>query len=124
MTIHESRSFKKLDKYTRGTVNLAIKKLKNRYEEYRKQNIVITNLFGDDIIIHNIIEHDFYVYKCCARGIQIRLLYEVDKDNEINVIDFYIKNSESIRTNVGEYNQRYLDMFSKIAINYKRSVKA
>ena len=120
MTIHKSKPYKKLDAYSQKSINLAIDKLRKRYEEYRKQNIVITNLFGDDIIIHDIIESNFYVYKCQTRGIQIRLLYEVDKKDKINVIDYYIKNQENTtKTNVGKQSTRYVAYFQKAVSNYK-----
>lgn len=119
MTVHNSHSFKKLDKYSQESINLAIQKLQKRYKEYRKQNIVITNLFGDDIIIHDIVDDGFYVYKCRARNIQVRLLYEVNDKGEINVIDYCIKNTGSIKPTMGKRQTRYLREFSKSVSNYK-----
>lgn len=126
MTVHKSKNFKKLDKYTQQTLNIAIEKLTNRYDEYRKQNIVITNLFGDDVIVHDIINDDLYVYKCQARGIQIRLLYEVDSNNKINVLDFFIKNHDNkLKSyNTGKDSNKYLAMFKASAKNYERRALA
>lgn len=122
MTIHESKSYKKLDSSYKKAINAGIKKLQKRYEYYRNQNIVITNLFGDDVIIHKIIEDNWYVYKCRMNKIQIRLLYEVDIDNDINVIDYYIKNKDkSIKGKNSCTQKQYLDNF-KIQVMQRKKL--
>ena len=63
MTIHTQREYKRLDIYSRNTINNSIEKLEKRYDQYRKQNIAITNLFGDDNLIHDIIDNKFYIFK-------------------------------------------------------------
>lgn len=118
MTVHKSKQYKKLDKSLQEQVNKAIKKLENRYREYKKQNIAIAKLFGDDVIIHDIVDDNFYVYKCRTKDLQIRLLYTVNNKDNINVIDFVFKN-HNITTNNGNTNKRYLDMFKDNVIKYK-----
>jgi hypothetical protein len=119
MTVHKSKQFRKLDKSLQEQINKAISKLNNRYREYRKQNIVITKLFGDDVIIHDIIDDDLYVYKCRTKDVQIRLLYTVDNKDNINVLDFAIKNHDNMKTGVGRENNRYIDMFKNNISKYK-----
>jgi hypothetical protein len=119
MTVHKSKQFRKLDRSLQEQINKAISKLNNRYREYRKQNIVITKLFGDDVIIHDIIDDDLYVYKCRTKDVQIRLLYTVDNKDNINVLDFAIKNHDNMKTGVGRENNRYIDMFKNNISKYK-----
>lgn len=119
MTVHKSKQFRKLDRSLQEQINRAISKLNNRYREYRKQNIVITKLFGDDVIIHDIIDDDLYVYKCRTKDVQIRLLYTVDNKDNINVLDFAIKNHDNMKTGVGRENNRYIDMFKNNISKYK-----
>lgn len=119
MTVHKSKQFRKLDRSLQEQINKAISKLNNRYREYRKQNIVITKLFGDDVIIHDIIDDDLYVYKCRTKDVQIRLLYTVDNKDNINVLDFAIKNHDNMKTGVGRENNRYIDMFKSNISKYK-----
>lgn len=119
MTVHKSKQFRKLDRSLQEQINKAISKLNNRYREYRKQNIVITKLFGDDVIIHDIIDDDLYVYKCRTKDVQIRLLYTVDNKDNINVLDFAIKNHDNMKTGVGRENNRYIDMFKNNIAKYK-----
>lgn len=119
MTVHKSKQFRKLDRSLQEQINKAISKLNNRYREYRKQNIVITKLFGDDVIIHDIIDDDLYVYKCRTKDVQIRLLYTVDNKDNINVLDFAIKNHDNMKTGVGRENNRYIDMFKNNVAKYK-----
>lgn len=119
MTVHNSKAYKKLDKYTASTIDLAIDRLKKRYSLYRKQNDVITTLFGDDVIVHEVIDNNFYVYKCQSRNVQIRLLYEV-KHGKVNVIDFFIKNHDNeLKHTIGKYNAKYLTMFKLSVKKYR-----
>jgi len=122
MTIHKDKSYKKLDKNSKNMIGKAISKLTKRYNEYKKQNIAITNIFGDSVIIHDIIDGHFYVYKCCVVNLQIRLLYEVDKDNNINVINYFIKNNNNTikKTDAKKCGDVYLKLFKDIVNEYKQ----
>ena len=123
MTIHTQRESKRLDIYSRNTINNSIEKLEKRYDQYRKQNIAITNLFGDDNLIHDIIDNKFYIFKCKSRNVQVRLLYNVDDKNNINVISFFIKNNDNkLKSYKGKNEKKYLEMFKDVVSDYKRSV--
>ena len=91
MIINNCKEYKKLNPSIRKAVDKCIEKLEERYKYYQKQNIVITNLFGDDNIIHDIVDDGFYVYKSQFNRIQVRLLYKVDDNDNIDVVYFYIK---------------------------------
>jgi mRNA-degrading endonuclease RelE of RelBE toxin-antitoxin system len=121
MSIYEEKSYKKLDKNSKNMVSKAINKLQKRYDEYKKQNIAITNIFGDSVIIHDIIDGHFYVYKCCVANLQIRLLYEVDKNDNINVLYHFIKNNNnSIKSSASKRcGDLYLDLFKSKAHDYE-----
>jgi hypothetical protein len=123
MTIHDEKSYKKLDKNSQRMISKAIDKLTQRYEEYKRQNIAITNIFGDSVIIHDIIDGHFYVYKCCVSNLQIRLLYEVDEDNNINVLYHFIKNNNnSIKgPDAKRCGDMYLKLFENKVHDYERS---
>lgn len=124
MTVHTSKSYKKLDKNMQNMVNKAIVKLQTRYDEYKNQNIAITNIFGDSVIIHDIIDNEYYVYKCQVNNLQIRLLYEVTKKNNINVIYSFIKNGKNaIKKPVAKHNgDSYLKLFENVVRDYKKEL--
>lgn len=123
MTVTKTREYKRLDAYSRKTIDKSIKKLEDRYNNYKEQNIVITNLFGDDILIHDIIDKEFYVFKTQENRCQIRLLYCVNKEtNNIDVISFFIKNRDNnLKKYSGRYQNKYLSMFKETVDNFKRS---
>jgi hypothetical protein len=124
MTVHTSKSYKKLDKNMQNMVNKAIVKLQTRYDEYKNQNIAITNIFGDSVIIHDIIDDEYYVYKCQVNNLQIRLLYEVTKRNNINVIYSFIKNgNNAIKKPIAKHNgDSYLKLFENVVRDYKKEL--
>lgn len=122
MIINNCKEYKKLNPSTRKAVDGCIDKLIERYNEYKKQNIAITNLFGDSTIIHDIVDDGFYVYKSRCNKVQVRLLYKVSKDDKINVAYFYIKNNNAINIK-GAKQQRYLTLFEEYVKKYKE-VKA
>ena len=86
--------------------------------------IAITNIFGDSVIIHDIIDGHFYVYKCCVSNLQIRLLYEIDKNNNINVLSHFIKNNNnSIKSpDAKRCADMYLKLFENKVHDYERSL--
>lgn len=124
MTIHTSKEYKKLDKNSRAMINKAINKLSSRYDEYKKQNIAITNIFGDSVIIHDIIDDNFYAYKCCVKNLQIRLLYEVDENDNINVISFFIKNNNNTikKPDSKRCGDMYLKLFENKVHDYRKEL--
>lgn len=124
MTIHDSKEYKKLDKNSKAMINKAINKLTARYNEYKKQNIAITNIFGDSVIIHDIIDNDFYAYKCQVMNLQIRLLYEVDENDNINVITFFIKNNNNTikKPDSKRCGDMYLKLFENKVHDYRKEL--
>lgn len=120
MMIDNCKEYRKLNPSTRKAVNDCITKLEDRYSYYKEQNIAITNLFGDGTIIHDIVDNDFYVYKSQSNRIQVRLLYKVDKNNDIDVVYFYIKNSNNLVNVKGKRQTRYLSLFEDYVKKYKK----
>lgn len=122
MIIDNCKEYKKLNPSIRKAVDQCIDKLKKRYKYYQEQNIVITNLFGDDNIIHDIVDDGFYVYKAQFNKIQVRLLYKVDDDNNIDVVYFYIKNGNNFINTKGNNKKqsRYLSLFENFVKDYKK----
>lgn len=120
MVIDSCKEYKKLDPSIRKAVDMCIVKLEERYKYYQNQNITITNLFGDGNIIHDIVDDGFYVYKSQFNKIQVRLLYKVNNDNEIDVIYFYIKNGNNLVNIKGKKQTRYISLFENFVRNYKK----
>lgn len=120
MVIDSCKEYKKLDTSIRKAVDMCIVKLEERYKYYQNQNIAITNLFGDGNIIHDIVDDGFYVYKSQFNKIQVRLLYKVNNDNEIDVIYFYIKNGNNLVNIKGKKQTRYISLFENFVRNYKK----
>lgn len=90
-TVILDKNYKKLDAYTRKVIDKSILNLQNRLNQYLSQNIRITKVFNDDILIHDII-NDMYVFKCRSYNIQVRLLYTMKGDTLLKIHSFYIKN--------------------------------
>lgn len=120
MIINSCKEYRKLDPNIRQAVDMCIKKLQKRYNDYQKQNISIANLFGDGNIIHDIIDNEFYVYKSQFKGIQVRLLYKVDENDNIDVVYFYTKNGNHIVNIKGSIQQRYISLFENFVNNLKK----
>lgn len=126
MIINNCKEYKKLNPSIRKAVDKCIEKLEERYKYYQKQNIVITNLFGDDNIIHDIVDDGFYVYKSQFNRIQVRLLYKVDDNDNIDVVYFYIKNGNNFINAKGNNKKqsRYLVLFQNFVKQYKKECVA
>jgi hypothetical protein len=110
MTIHKLKSYRKLDSSSQNSVDKAITKLKCRYEQYAKQNAAVSDILGDSVIAHEVIDGNYLVFKCCTREVQVRLLYQIF-NNKINVIDYYIKNDTNCNTSNHGKEVRYLEHF-------------
>lgn len=120
MVIDSCKEYKKLDPSIRKAVDMCITKLEERYKYYQNQNIIITNLFGDGNIIHDIVDDGFYVYKSQFNKIQVRLLYKVDDNNEIDVVYFHVKNGNNLVNIKGKKQTRYISLFENFVKNYKK----
>lgn len=109
-TIINDKSYKKEDKSTKRSIDKGIIKLEARLSEYLNRNIKIENVFNDDILIHDIINKRFYVYKCQVDKIQLRILYTVVNENLV-VISHYCKKSPT---------KEYIGYFEKVSADYER----
>lgn len=109
-TIINDKTYKKEDKSTKRSIDKGIVKLEARLSEYLNRNIKIENVFNDDILIHDIINKRFYVYKCQVDKIQLRILYTVVDENLV-VISHYCKKSPT---------KEYIGYFEKISADYER----
>ena len=89
--IRKNDMFMKEKKDVQRSINMSIRKLKQRLEEYQKQNISPDRVFNDDITKHDVINNCFYVYKCKVNQMQIRILYTVENDNVV-IVSHYYKN--------------------------------
>lgn len=99
------KSLRKEPKSVQKTINKALDKLTQRYGYYSSRNIDIRNVFNDDILVHDIVKKEWYVYKCMADKMQIRILYTA-KGNDIIVAAHYIKQKDS---------KKYLAEFEEFA---------
>ena len=81
--VWEDTSYYKEKPDVRRSVDMAVATLKTRLTEYvDNQNISVRKIFGDDVMMHEIINKYFYVYKCKVNQMQIRILYTM-RDDEV-----------------------------------------
>lgn len=106
--IRKDKTYHKQKVDVQRSIDMAIERLKMRMLEYQEQNIEVGKIFGDDIIIHDIINKYFYVYKCRVNQMQIRLLYTM-KDDRLIIISHWYKN----RT-----NNDYIKYFEDVSNSY------
>lgn len=104
------RQYKKADPYTKKVYDRAIKKLQHRLQQYLDQGKRIDNIFGDDILIHDIFLKSMYVYKCYINGMQMRILYTMSRDGKtLIIIAHYVKKDAP---------QEWLPYFEKVSKEY------
>lgn len=106
--IINDKAYRKEDKSTRRSIDRGIVKLEARLSEYLSRNIRIENVFNDDILIHDIINKHFYVYKCQVDKIQLRILYTVVNEKLV-VVSHYCKKSST---------KEYIGYFEKVSADY------
>lgn len=106
--IQYDKVYKKENKSTQHTIDKGIGKLEVRLSEYYKQNKKIETIFNDDILIHDIINKKFYVYKCAIEKVQLRILYTVC-DDQLIIIGHYCKKKPS---------KEYITLFEKTSSMY------
>lgn len=93
---------------TKRSIDMALSKLEERLSKYVvDQKIDVGKIFNDDVLMHDIINKRYYVYKCKANNMQIRLLYTV-KNNKIILISHWYKK----RTDT-----KYIQYFENIVAN-------
>ena len=104
-TIIMDKTFFKEDKSTKRSIDRGIQKLEARLSEYLTKDINIENIFNDDVLIHDIINKRFYVYKCQVDRIQLRILYTVIDESMI-IISHYCKKAPT---------KEYINYFEKVS---------
>lgn len=107
--VQKDKAYTKVDKSTKRTINRGIEKLDARLSMYFSQNIRIENIYNDDVLIHDIINKNFYVYKCQVDSMQLRILYTVSEDKLI-IVSHYCKKKPT---------KEYIPYFERISIMYK-----
>lgn len=108
--VQNDKTYKKVDKSTKRSIDRGIMKLQSRLSEYLSKNIKIENVFNDDILIHDIINKHYYVYKCQVDKLQLRILYTVHEDSLI-IVSHYCKKSKT---------KEYISYFERISSDYDR----
>lgn len=98
-------------------IKKAINKMSKMLETYDNNGIPFEKIFNNDIIKHNCLDNDIYVFKYIGPdNSQIRLLYHYDRkddlNSEINILTYHIKRTDAP-------NSQYLDDFRAYAKNYK-----
>lgn len=106
--------YKKLDEYSQKVYRRAVQKLVDRLQYYLNQGKRIDNIFGDDILIHDIFEKNQYVHKCYINGMQMRILYTV-KNDELLIIAHYVKKDKP---------QEWLPFFKNVSKKMKMEVNS
>ena len=96
-------TLKKEDRYKQKTIMKGVDRLKQRLEQYN--GLDISRIFGDDILIHDIIDKDKYVFKCRVNNIQVRILYTVNQDGDLVILSHWCKQ---------ETNKDYIRYFESL----------
>jgi mRNA-degrading endonuclease RelE of RelBE toxin-antitoxin system len=107
------KAFSKTDNCTQSLLKKSYKKLEQRALSYFNKNIQMDQIYGDDILIHDVIDGMFYVYKTRINTLQIRVLYTVDERNNIIIIAHHIKKN----------NTKYFSYFENCVKEYIGSSK-
>lgn len=108
--VQNDKTYKKVDKSTKRSIDRGIMKLQSRLSEYLNKNIKIENVFKDDVLIHDIINKHYYVYKCHVDKLQLRILYTVHEDSLI-IVSHYCKKSKT---------KEYIFYFERVSSDYDR----
>ena len=107
--IQKDKTYDKVNSDVRRSIDMSIKRLESRLSNYIDQDINAGKIFNDDILIHNVINKKFYVYKSKVNQMQIRILYTVDEDNNLVILSHWYKN----RTN-NDYIKYFKELTSII----------
>ena len=105
--IIKDKRYHKEDPYVKRSIDRAVKKLLDRYQQYQLQNKTIDTVFNDDILIHDRLS-GLFVYKCSINGMQFRLLYTI-RNNKLLLISYYIKKKHS---------KEWIPFFEKVSKEY------
>ena len=106
--ILNDKTYRKEDNSTKRSIDKGIAKLKTRLLEYTSRGVNVENIFNDDILIHDIINKHFYVYKCKVDKIQLRILYMVS-EGDLVIVSHYCKKNTT---------KEYISYFEKVSYDY------
>lgn len=106
--VWEDKTYRKEKPDVQRSIDMAVDRLKTRLSVYVDQNIEVGKIFGDDIMIHEIINKYYYVYKCKVNQMQIRILYTM-RDGKLVIVSHWYKN----RTN-NDYIRHFKDITSSM----------
>ncbi len=103
---------KKANRDELRVVERATSKLLSTLNTYDMNGICFEKIFNDDVVKHNCLDNNMYVYKFSDRNkSQLRLLYQfqrVDNDNaNIRVIDYYFKRRDTRGTYKTKFREKY-----------------
>jgi hypothetical protein len=119
-TFNRIKSYQKINKDTRKSIDKGIQKLRDRLNTYFSNNENINDIHGDGILIHDIYDEDgykFYVYKCRVLTMSLRLLYTIE-DGNLVIVSYYIK--ETPYNKINDYF-KFFELECKIyCMNKKR----
>lgn len=106
--VRKDKSLTKENINVQRSVNIAVRRLNERLSQYVDvQHMDVGKIFNDDILMHDILNGTYYIYKCACNQMQIRILWTVE-DNKLVIISYWYKN----RTN-NEYIRYFADLISK-----------
>lgn len=109
--IQKDKTYDKVNSDVKRSIDMSIKRLESRLSSYiEDQDIDVGKIFNDDILMHDIINKKFYVYKNKVNRMQMRILYTVDDDNNLVILSHWYKN----RT-----NKDYIKYFEQLADTLK-----
>lgn len=92
--------YDKEDAYTRKIIDKGIEKLRQRLSQYKYNNIA--DIHSDPVLIHDVIDGKYYVFKCSVNRIQIRILYTFE-NGDLTII------SHQFKTRPGKDYIRYFE---------------
>ena len=107
--IRQDNTYSRQNVNVRRSIDMAIDRLEQRLSTYvDDQGIEAGKIFGDDVLIHDIINKKYYVFKTKVNQMQIRILYTVE-DDKLIILSHWYKN----RT-----NNYYITYFKELVSNF------
>lgn len=110
--IQKDKDYTKINVDLRRAIDKAVNRLKTRLSVYRERNLDMRDIHNDNVLIHDVINEDFFVYKSAINRMQLRILYQV-KDDDLIIISHYCKN----HSNSG-INDAWIHYFEKVSTQY------
>lgn len=80
--------YDKEDTYTRKIIDKGVEKLRQRLSQYKCNNI--SDIHSDFVLIHDVIDGKYYVFKCSVGRVQLRILYTFE-NGDLTIISHQFK---------------------------------